>query len=136
MPEDQRTFPWSVCYDFEALLQKANDLPTESLQWTHRHIPISVSICSNVEGHIQPLCIVEQDQDRLVQLMVSALDVIACRVNQLSEEKWGWVLEAIDEKLIKEKSEGETCKGFFKEDSQDELDQEEKESQRNKTVIN
>ena len=36
-------------------------------------------------------------------------------------------MEAIDEKLIKEKSEGETCKDFFKEDSQDELDQEEKE---------
>ena len=127
VPEDQRTFPWFVCYDFEALLQKADDLPTESLQWTHRHVPISVSICSNVEGHIQPVCIVDQDQDSLVQLMLSALEVIACRVIQLAEEKWGWVLEAIDEKLIKEKSEGETCEDFFKEDSQGELDQEEKE---------
>ena len=69
----------------------------------------------------------DQDQDRLVQLMLSALEVIACRVIQLAEGKWGLVLEAIDEKLIKEKSEGETCKDFFNEDNQGELNQEEKE---------
>ena len=125
VPEDQRTYPWFVCYDFEALLQKIQDCPTESLQWTHKHIPISVSICSNVEGHREPICIVEIDEDCLVQQMVLSLNVIANRVLELAEEKWGWVLEAIDEKLKEENSEQEACEDTDLDDSQDDVDEEE-----------
>ena len=134
MPEVQCTFQWFVCY--EALLQRASDLPTESLQWTHRHIPISVSICSNVEGHIQPVCIVDQLQDRLVQLMVLALDVIACRVIQLAKEKWGWVLEAIDKKLIKKRKARERLvKTSSKKIVKTSWIKRRRKSQRNNTVI-
>ena len=102
VPEDQRTIPWYICYDFEALLQKVQDCPTESLQWTQKHIPISVAICSNVVGHTDPVCIVETEQDQLVKSMVTHMRDIADRVHELAEEKWGWVLDAIDGKIEKD----------------------------------
>ena len=69
------------------------------LEWTQKHVPVSVSICSNVENNKEPFCIVEQDQDKLVQQMVAAMKCIANRVYELADEKWGWVLEEIDERL-------------------------------------
>ena len=100
MPENERTFPWYICYDYEALLQKIHDQPTDMLQWTHKHVPVSVSICSNVKGHTEPVCLVESQQDQLVEKRVSQMSVIANRVYELAEEKWGWVLEAIGEKIL------------------------------------
>ena len=69
------------------------------LQWTHKHIPISVSICSNVEGYIDPVCIVNANQNQLVENMVTEMNAIALRVYKFAKEKWGWVLEAINEKV-------------------------------------
>ncbi|MEW8119475.1 MAG: hypothetical protein AB2792_20110, partial [Candidatus Thiodiazotropha sp.] len=105
VPENERTFPWYICYDYEALLQKIHDQPTDMLQWTHKHVPVSVSICSNVKGHTEPVCLVESQQDQLVEKMVSQMSVIANRVYELAEEKWGWVLEAIGEKILESEEE-------------------------------
>ena len=114
---DERTFQWFICFDFEALLQQVHDRPTEFLQWTQKHLPISVSICSNVEGHTNPMCIVEIDQDQLVEKMVATMNDIASRVNELAEEKWGWVLEAIDEKIEKDEIDREECEYVDLQDS-------------------
>ena len=97
VPEDKRTFPWFVCYDFEVMLQPVKDRPTELLEWTQKHVPISVSLCSNVEGYMDAICIVEENQDTLVEKMVNTLKEIANRVFETAETKWGWVLKAIDE---------------------------------------
>jgi hypothetical protein len=99
VPEDQRTFPWFACFDFEALLKPVNESTTGNLTWVQQHVPISVSICSNVEGFTEPLCIVEPDQDKLVEAMVASLLEIGAKSNELAEEKWGWVLEEIESKL-------------------------------------
>ena len=121
--EEDRTFPWYICYDFEALLQKVQDQQTDTLQWTNRHVPVSVPLCDNVEGHTEPICIVEADQDRLVQSMVTCMNEIAIRVNELAEEKWGWVLEAIDETTRKEDIDQKRFEEIDLEDSsEDELD--------------
>lgn len=69
------------------------------LEWTQKHVPVSISICCNVENNTEFFCIVEQDQDKLVQQMVAAIKFIANRVYELADEKWGWVLEEIDERL-------------------------------------
>lgn len=59
-----RMLEFVICYDFDAMLQNVNDRPTEL---TQTNVPISLSICSNVEGHSEPLCIVIVDQSMLVQ---------------------------------------------------------------------
>ncbi|MCG8047556.1 MAG: hypothetical protein N0E48_18330, partial [Candidatus Thiodiazotropha endolucinida] len=99
VPEDERVFPWYACYDFEAILQKIQEQPTEALQWTAKHIPISVSICSNVEEFTDPVCFVDANQNQLIGAMVTHLENLSERVYKLAKEKWGWVLEVINKKM-------------------------------------
>lgn len=124
VPVDERNFPWYICYDFEALLQKVQDQPTDMLRWTHKHVPVSVSLCSNVEGQTDPVCLVDADQDQLVTHMVSHMNGIANRVYELAEEKWGWVLEAIDEKLRESEEDELNSDAEVVERSRDEVDDE------------
>ena len=102
VPSEERTFPWFICYDFEAILQKVDDKPTGNLAWTHQHVPISVSLCCNVESHQDPVCLVDPDPNQLVKRMVSTMTDIANTVYELAEAKWGWVLEAIKDKINKD----------------------------------
>ncbi|XP_053391893.1 uncharacterized protein LOC128554633 [Mercenaria mercenaria] len=134
VPKDQRTYPWILCYDFEAMLQKVNERPTEYLQWTQKHVPISVSICSNVEGHTEPMCIVEPDQDLLVQKMIEAMQHVANTVYQLAEEKWGWVLDAIDEK-VNQDLEAEEQEEQEAEEGQEQDEEEEQDGEDNKRPL-
>ena len=94
--EDDRTFPWFICYEFEALLTQVNERATDMLEWNQKHEPVSVSVCSNMEGFTDPVCIVDGNQDELVRKMVEVMSEIALRVYELAEEKWGWVLDTIN----------------------------------------
>lgn len=107
VPEAERAFPWYMCYDFETLLLKVQHRPSESLQWTQKYVPISVFICSNVEGHTVPVCLVDADQNQLVLSMVTRMIDIADSVYELAKKKWGWVLRAIDDKIDKDEANDE-----------------------------
>ena len=47
-------------YDFEAYLQPLDE-KTRSTQFTAEHVPISVSVCSTVEGFTKPFFILNKD---------------------------------------------------------------------------
>jgi hypothetical protein len=69
--ETDRLFQWFIVYDFEAMLVPIRESNSEKLTWTQKHVPVSVSICSNVDGFTDPHCIVEPDVEKLVREMVS-----------------------------------------------------------------
>ncbi|XP_048238897.1 uncharacterized protein LOC124129020 [Haliotis rufescens] len=94
-PRD-RYFPWFVVFDFECFLKPMNT-GTQKLRWTQEHHPISVSVCSNVEGFTSPHCIVDSDPDRLIAAMLSYMTEIGEAVNELSKEKYKGVLERLRE---------------------------------------
>ena len=54
-----RYYPYRATFDFESFFDKSN-LPPDSntLQWVARHIPLSVSVASNVPGYEPALCFV------------------------------------------------------------------------------
>ncbi|XP_046346617.2 uncharacterized protein LOC124127210 [Haliotis rufescens] len=87
----ERFFPWFIVFDFECLLQPI-DQGTEKLRWMQEHRPISVSVCSNVEGFTSPHCIVNADQEVLIGDMIDYMSQIASRVNELATEKWSFQL--------------------------------------------
>ncbi|KAL5019000.1 hypothetical protein ScPMuIL_004722, partial [Solemya velum] len=89
VPSDRRTYPWFAVYDFEALVQKVEGQATEKMQWTHRHVPISVSISSNVPGFTEPSCIVDVEPKALVARMMDRLQLIAAAANRQAKQKWG-----------------------------------------------
>ena len=61
VPEEARYFPYRATFDFECFFDKerAQELKnTEKLNWESAHVPLSVSVCSNVPGYQAPKCFV------------------------------------------------------------------------------
>ena len=99
VPPEEQIFPWFIVYDFEAMLQKLDAPGDRRLQYTAKHVPISVSLCSNVPGHTDPICIVDTDLDKLLQSMFNEMDEIQETVSELSERKWGWIRKELGKKI-------------------------------------
>jgi G:T-mismatch repair DNA endonuclease (very short patch repair protein) len=89
-------YPYFAVYDFEAILEKTNMKSSDKLKWVQKHIPISVSICSNVPNFTEPYTIVEQNQEKLLVQMIDYLSAIQTYSFQLLLEKWNPIFEEID----------------------------------------
>ena len=75
----EQYYPYRATYDFECYFDKS-DLPanTDKLTWTAKHVPLSVSVSSNVPGYETPTCfITDGDPKKLVLQMLQYLDQIA-----------------------------------------------------------
>jgi hypothetical protein len=59
-PEDLKYFPYRATFDFECYFKRETSHPrnTAKLTWEAEHIPLSVSVCSNVPGYDEPKCFV------------------------------------------------------------------------------
>ena len=74
-----RYYPYRATFDFESYFSDER-LPANSdkLQWSARHIPLSVSVASNVPGHETPQCYVtDGDSDKLVGDMMASRSAIS-----------------------------------------------------------
>ena len=91
-------YPWFATYDMEAILKpEVNETEsTEHLQKTSRHEPISVSICSNVEGYDKPKFIVDPNVDVLMSEMFSYLNDISAKSYELACKRWSKVFKELD----------------------------------------
>ena len=72
-------YPYRATFDFECFFDGEN-IPADSdrVQWIARHVPLSVSVASNVPGHETPHCYVtDGDSDKLVSSMMSDLGAIS-----------------------------------------------------------
>ena len=100
---------------------------TEKLTWDAKHIPLSVSVCSNVPDYDQPKCIVSDgDSKQLVKEMLEQLVKISQKSYALLRKEFNFLFEAIDQKLqdLQLKSEAgdpsNTVENLTQEDSDDE----------------
>ena len=74
-----RFYPYRATFDFECFFTGDN-LPANSdkLQWSARHVPLSVSVASNVPGYEPAQCYVtDGDSDKLVADMMDHLTAIS-----------------------------------------------------------
>ena len=74
-----RYFPYRATFVFECYFSDER-LPVNSdkLQWSARHVPLSVSVASNVPGYEPALCFVtDGDADKLVGCMITRLNTIS-----------------------------------------------------------
>ena len=74
-----RFYPYRATFDFECFFTGDN-LPANSdkLQWSARHVPLSVSLASNVPGYEPAQCYVtDGDSDKLVADMMDHLTAIS-----------------------------------------------------------
>ena len=77
--EGLRYYPYRATFDFECFFTGDN-LPadTDHVQWVARHVPLNVSVASNVPGYEPALCFVtDGDADKLVGCMMTRLNTIS-----------------------------------------------------------
>ncbi|CAH1795089.1 unnamed protein product, partial [Owenia fusiformis] len=75
IPDEQRYYPHVSCFDFEALLATDHEISnTKKIKWLADHQPVSVLLCSNLEGYKDPHCIINPDLDGLLEDMFTYLE--------------------------------------------------------------
>ena len=100
VPKEKCTFPYFAVYDFEAMLKPMPvDPSAQKLAFTHQHVPISVSINSNVPGFKLPHHIVNPDLDVLLQEMTAYLMQISTKACCLTREKLSPYIAELQQKL-------------------------------------
>lgn len=93
--EKDRFYEWFIVYDFEFILVPMKIKNNDNLEYTEHHVPISVSICSNVNEYTAPHCIIEPNADDLVKKMVTYMLTIAKNATELTRTKFSNVFEAL-----------------------------------------
>ena len=102
--EAHRYYPYCITYDFESYFWK-EDLPqsSEKLIWETKHVPLIVSICSNVPGYQEPQCFVtDGNSEELVNKMVDYMHQIQQMAQTYLHEEHSDYFNALCE-LLQEK---------------------------------
>ena len=82
-------FDHFIVYDFETILSKIEIKKTNHLNYTNKHIPVSFSIFSNIEGfNVEPIHKVNNDPKVLIELFVSNLREIAEKSHEMNVQKY------------------------------------------------
>ena len=101
VPEEGRYFPYRATFDFECYFdkEKAQQLKSaEKLNWQSSHVPLSVSVCSNVPGHQEPKCFVsEGEPNQMLEEFVKYLTKISTKSLFLLRQQYAAVFEALHE---------------------------------------
>ena len=92
-------FDLFAVFDFEACLQKVHFMRGEKVLNTHRHLPISVSICSNVPNYAEPQTFVNENCEELVSSMLKYLYSIQHQAALSMQKKFTEVFHLLDEKI-------------------------------------
>ena len=117
-----RYYPYRATFDFECYFDRDN-VPADNntLQWSARHVPLSVSVASNVPGHEDAQCyITNGDSDKLVADMMSHLHAVSDAAFESMKPSYESVLDKL--KMLKEEwdSAEEEC-GLEEAENEDEV---------------
>ncbi len=94
--------PYRATFDFECFFDGKN-LPnaTDHVEWVARHVPLSVSVASNVPGYEAPCCFVtDGDSNKLVAQMMTHLHSISDTAFESLKPSYESVLNKL--KMLKE----------------------------------
>ena len=131
-----RFYPYRATFDFECFFTGDN-LPANSdkLHWSARHVPLSVSLASNVPGHETPQCYVtDGDSDKLVGSMMSNLSAISDAAFDMLMPSYDNVLNELE--VRKDAWDEAECKAPREDDSKlEEVEVEESKTNPYKTLI-
>lgn len=107
IPERLKYFKFFATYDFEFMFTQ-DQLPqnTEKLTWENKHVPLSVSCCSNIPGFTDPKCyITEGDSVQLLKQFVDFLLAMSEESYRLLLVDFEQVFADIDAKMGRSSSE-------------------------------
>ena len=99
--EALRYYPYRATFDVECWFDTEH-LPSDSDQvhWVARHVPLSVSVASNVPGHERVTCIVtDGDTNKLVSTMMTILQSMSDAAYDSIKDSYENVLEQLAEAM-------------------------------------
>ena len=109
VPEEARYFPYRATFDFECYFDKVNanqEKNTEKLTWQSSHVPLSVSVCSNVPGYDEAKCFVfNGDPNEFITEFVQYLVSISTKSSFLLRQKYAPVFEALKQEATPNRGE-------------------------------
>ena len=104
VPEEARYFPYRTTFDFECFFdkEKGQDLKsTKKLNWQSAHVPLSVSVCSNVPKYQEPKCFVSNgDPKEFIEEFIQYLVSISTKSSSLLQEQFAEVFEALNNAAV------------------------------------
>ena len=93
-------FPYRATYDFEAYFEKPTKKSTTDTVFTSKHVPLSVAICSNVPGHTEPVCFVNDgDTQKMISNMIDCLESVSKTSYNLLRENFENVFVELDARI-------------------------------------
>ena len=112
VPEEVRYFPYRTTFDFECCFdkEKAEELKsTEKLNWQSAHVPLSVSVCSNVPEYQEQKCFVSTSNPKeFITEFIQYLVSVSKKSSSLLREQYADVFEAL--KIVRGPTSNETHK--------------------------
>lgn len=106
IPAELRYFPYRACFDIEcALIRDTGINNSARVEYSSKHLLASISVCSNVPGHMHPVCLISTGCERdLVKRFIALITEISQVSFELMQERFSEYLTAIrqidDEKLV------------------------------------
>ena len=93
-----RYYPYRATFDFECYFDRDNvPADTDHVQWVACHVPLSVSLASNVPGHEDAQCyITNGDSDKLVADMMVGLVATSDAAYDLLKPSYGSVMNELE----------------------------------------
>ena len=119
---NDENYPWFIVYDFESIQPRVESHGNSSkIELQRKHLPISVSVCSNVSPFKEPKCFINPDSDRLIKDMLDYMREIQAKAFELARSRWENVVDALSREIEdltqKERAEDDTeTRGLTKED--------------------
>jgi hypothetical protein len=96
---EKATYPFRISFDIECLLLRGSLPPdTSRVEFTSKHEPLSISYCSNVPGHTEPVCIVRhvgESVETLVDQFVEGIVECALTASEIMRRKYREELRAM-----------------------------------------
>ena len=99
--ESERYYQKFIVWDMEAILMKTNAPATDQMNFLSRHIPVSVSICSNVDGFTDSKCFVEISPSNLISKMMAYLNEVSSSNLSRLKLQYEYVFNDLDDLMEK-----------------------------------
>lgn len=110
-------FPYRATFDFEVFFETESlpqlKTPHSRTTYTAKHIPLSVSICSNVPSYQKPTCFISKGSPQhLVDRMIDYLENISDHAYHLMREEFQDVFDQLQEREKEEEEKQKSSKAM------------------------
>jgi len=113
LTEKDLYYPYEIVYDFESRMQELKIIDdSKQLKITNKHIPVSVSVNSNVEGYDQAHFICNEKPEVLIDDFIKYIHNISLKAEELNKIRYKKIIKFL-EKLNNYDEENSLYSQFF-----------------------